>query len=155
AMASSLSTKPYLSVCADIGRILMMLMGTGVVHRRHSAPRRYGPSPPSRRSEVRYLTHCGAPMDASRGSAREGVPSMEKAYGRPHETLDQRFYGNIKDMRLEMIADGCRWAKGAVYVPAGRYLLWSDIPNDRILRWDAATGVTGVFREPAGYAGGH
>ena len=38
---------------------------------------------------------------------------------------------------------------GPVYFPAGRYLLWSDIPNDRILRWDETTGV-GVFRHAGG-----
>ena len=38
-----------------------------------------------------------------------------------------------------------------MYVPAGRYLLVSDIPNDRILRWDETTGAVGVFRQPAGY----
>ncbi len=48
----------------------------------------------------------------------------------------------------------CRWAEGPVYIPAGRYLLWSDIPNDRILRWDETTGSVGVFRQPAGYANG-
>ncbi len=41
-----------------------------------------------------------------------------------------------------------------MYIPAGRYLLWSDIPNDRILRWDETTGSVGVFRQPAGYANG-
>ena len=42
-----------------------------------------------------------------------------------------------------------------MYVPAGRYLLVSDIPNDRILRWDETTGAVGVFRQPAGYANGN
>ena len=50
---------------------------------------------------------------------------------------------------------GCRWAEGPVYVPAGRYLLVSDIPNDRIMRWDETTGAIGVFRHPAGYANGN
>src|SRR5437870_469965 len=44
---------------------------------------------------------------------------------------------------------------GARRFPAGRYLLFSDIPNDRILRWDETTGAVGVFRHPAGYANGH
>ena len=39
-------------------------------------------------------------------------------------------------------------------MPAGRYLVWSDIPNDRMLRWDETTGAVGVFREPAGYTNG-
>jgi gluconolactonase len=42
-----------------------------------------------------------------------------------------------------------------VYVPAGRYYLVSDVPNDRILRWDETTGAIGVFRQPSGYANGN
>ena len=57
-------------------------------------------------------------------------------------------------MRLEQLHGGCRWAEGPVYVPAGRYLVWSDIPNDRMLRWDETTGAVGVFRHPAGYPNG-
>ncbi len=40
-------------------------------------------------------------------------------------------------------------------MPAGRYLLWSDIPNDRMLRWDETTGHVGVFRSPAGNSNGN
>ena len=58
-------------------------------------------------------------------------------------------------MRVERLFGDCRWAEGPVYVPAGRYLLWSDIPNDRMLRWDEITGAVGAFREPAGYANGN
>ncbi|MFJ2966337.1 SMP-30/gluconolactonase/LRE family protein [Streptomyces collinus] len=77
----------------------------------------------------------------------------------PHlyETLDERFRtGRCQagDSRLEVLYEGCRWAEGPVYVPAGRYLLWSDIPNDRLLRWDETTGAVGVFRSPAGYPNG-
>jgi gluconolactonase len=57
-------------------------------------------------------------------------------------------------VRLEHLHGGCRWTEGPVYVPAGRYLVWSDIPNDRMLRWDETTGAVGVFRQPAGYANG-
>lgn len=59
------------------------------------------------------------------------------------------------DRWLERLYSGCRWAEGPVWVPAGRYLLWSDIPSDRILRWDELTGAVGIFREPCGNANGH
>ena len=42
---------------------------------------------------------------------------------------------------VERIATGFRWAEGPVWFGDGRYLLWSDIPNDRIMRWDEQTGV--------------
>ncbi len=71
------------------------------------------------------------------------------------EVLDERSADVKGDHRVERIDFRCRWAEGPVYVPAGRYLLVSDIPNDRILRWDEATGAIGVFRHPAGYANGH
>ena len=71
------------------------------------------------------------------------------------EVLDERF-GDVKgDRRVERLDVECRWAEGPVYVPAGRYLLVSDIPNDRIVRWDETTGAVGVFRHPAGYSNGN
>jgi gluconolactonase len=70
--------------------------------------------------------------------------------------MDDRFQHLIKTSAIiERLYTGCRWAEGPAYFPAGRYLVWSDIPNDRILRWDETTGETGVFRQPAGYTNGH
>ena len=43
------------------------------------------------------------------------------------------------------------WAEGPAYFPAGRYLVWSDIPNDRMLRYDEVGETVGPFRAPAGY----
>ena len=71
------------------------------------------------------------------------------------EVLDERFRSCRGDSRVERLYDGCRWAEGPVYFPAGRYLVWSDIPNDRMLRWDETTGNVGVFRQPAGYSNGN
>lgn len=59
------------------------------------------------------------------------------------------------DRYLERLYSGGRWVEGPVYVPSGRYLLFSDIPNDRMLRWDETNGSVGVFRSPAGYTNGH
>lgn len=55
---------------------------------------------------------------------------------------------------VEQIATGFRWVEGPVWVGDGRYLLFSDIPNNRIVRWDEATGQTGVFRHPANFSNG-
>jgi gluconolactonase len=71
------------------------------------------------------------------------------------EVLDQRFRSCGGDSRIERLHTGCRWTEGPAYFAAGRYVIFSDIPNDRILRWDETTGVVGVFRQPAAYANGH
>jgi gluconolactonase len=71
------------------------------------------------------------------------------------EVLDERFGRVDGDSIVEVLYSGCRWAEGPAYFPAGRYLVFSDIPNDRMLRWDETTGAVGVFRSPAGYANGH
>lgn len=71
------------------------------------------------------------------------------------EVLDDRFRGCSGDGRFERLYDDCRWAEGPVYLPAARSLVWSDIPNDRMLRWDETTGAAGVFRQPCGYTNGH
>jgi gluconolactonase len=70
--------------------------------------------------------------------------------------LDKRFRRCFnRHARLDHLYSGCRWAEGPAYFPAGRYLVWSDIPNDRMLRYDEATETVGVFRSPAGYTNGH
>lgn len=56
---------------------------------------------------------------------------------------------------VERIASGSRWAEGPVWFGDGRYLLWSDIPNNRILKWDEETGIVSVFRSPSGHANGN
>jgi gluconolactonase len=70
------------------------------------------------------------------------------------ERLDDRFAKVDGDSLVVRIASGCRWTEGGTYLPASRSFVWSDIPNDRLLRWDELTGETGVFRSPAGYPNG-
>ena len=48
--------------------------------------------------------------------------------------------------KVEQLATGFRWSEGPVWIGDGRYLLWSDIPNNRIMRWDEETGRTTEFR---------
>ena len=57
--------------------------------------------------------------------------------------------------RVDQIAGNMRWTEGPVYFGDGRYLLWSDIPNNRIMRWDEETGAVSVFRKPANFANGN
>ncbi|MFC4334527.1 SMP-30/gluconolactonase/LRE family protein [Salininema proteolyticum] len=71
------------------------------------------------------------------------------------EILDDRFRGCDGDVHVEVIHRGDRKTEGPVYFPAGRYLVWSDIPNNRLMRWDETTGAVGVFRHDSGYANGN
>jgi gluconolactonase len=57
--------------------------------------------------------------------------------------------------KVERIATGMRWAEGPVWIGDGRYLLWSDIPNNRIMKWDEETGAVSVFRKPSNNANGN
>ncbi|WP_338699744.1 SMP-30/gluconolactonase/LRE family protein [Streptomyces sp. Q6] len=75
-----------------------------------------------------------------------------------YDILDERFRtgrcANGDDF-FEVLHTGGRWAEGPVYLPAWRQVIWSDIPNDRLLRWDETNGVVSVFRSPAGHVNGN
>ena len=73
------------------------------------------------------------------------------------EILDPRFEPLVKTAaQIEKLWTGARWAEGPAYFHAHRSLIWSDIPNDRIMRWDETTGTVGVFRSGQGrYANGN
>ena len=74
----------------------------------------------------------------------------------PFTILDDRFRRLfVPSVQLEQLWTGARWSEGPAYFPAGRYLVWSDIPNNRILRWDETDGSVSVFRQPAHNANGH
>ncbi|MEU6611618.1 SMP-30/gluconolactonase/LRE family protein [Streptomyces shenzhenensis] len=57
--------------------------------------------------------------------------------------------------RLEILYTGCRFGEGPAYFPAQRSLIWSDIPNDRMLRFDETSQEVGVFRSPSRFANGN
>lgn len=61
----------------------------------------------------------------------------------------------VGDRYLRRLWTGARWAEGPAYFPASRYLVFSDIPNDRVLRHDELTGTTTEFLSPAGFHNGH
>ena len=71
------------------------------------------------------------------------------------ELLDRRFLKlRLFSSSVEQLASGLRWAEGPVWFGDGRYLLLSDIPNNRILRWDDASGLVSEFRAPSHNANG-
>lgn len=74
----------------------------------------------------------------------------------PYEVLDERFRRLFNPTaHVETLATGCRWAEGPAYFPAGRYLVWSDIPNDRMMRYDECSGTAAVFRQPSNNSNGN
>jgi gluconolactonase len=72
------------------------------------------------------------------------------------EILDERFerlvFGNA---HLEKLYTGSRWAEGPAYFAAGKYLVWSDIPNDRVMRFDETDASVSVFTAPCMNQNGH
>src|ERR1044071_3415849 len=69
------------------------------------------------------------------------------------KTLDPSFDRyRLFNASIERLATGMRWCEGPVYFGDARCLLWSDIPNNRIMRWDEGTGRTSVYRQPSNFA---
>ncbi len=72
------------------------------------------------------------------------------------EVLDPRFEKCVQfNAAVERLWTGARWAEGPVWFGDGKYLLFSDIPNNRILRWTEENGVVSVFRGPSNYSNGN
>ncbi len=70
--------------------------------------------------------------------------------------LDKRFEKYCQfNAAVERLWTGARWAEGPVWFGDGRYLLFSDIPNNRILRWTEESGEVSIFRSPSNYANGN
>jgi gluconolactonase len=72
------------------------------------------------------------------------------------EAVDPRFAKYmVGNAAVERLYTGTRWAEGPVWFGDGRYLLFSDIPNNRMLRWLEDTGEVSVFRSPSNYSNGN
>ena len=72
------------------------------------------------------------------------------------EVLDERFAKyKLGTAAIEMLWTGGRWLEGPVWFGDGRYLLFSDIPNNRILKWEEETGDVSVFRKPSNNTNGN
>ncbi len=72
------------------------------------------------------------------------------------QILDQSFARyRVNSASVERIAHGFRWCEGPVWFGDSRHLLWSDLPNNRVLKWDEETGAVSLFRKPSGFANGN
>src|ERR1700694_3435340 len=71
------------------------------------------------------------------------------------EVIDPRFAKyRVGNAAVERLYTGTRWAEGPVWFADGRYLLFRDIPNNRMLRWVEETGEVSVFRNHSNYSKG-
>lgn len=76
--------------------------------------------------------------------------------GTGFKVLEPRFNSCfVGHARVERLWTGARWSEGPAWFAAGRYLLWSDIPNNRMLRWDETDGSVSVFRQPSNNSNGN
>lgn len=76
--------------------------------------------------------------------------------GAGFDVLDARFSSLFAPhIHLERLWTGARWCEGPAWFAAGRYLIWSDIPNNRMMRWDDTDGSVSVFREPSNNSNGN
>ncbi len=99
---------------------------------------------------------AAAEMGSGASSARWDGPDPVRYPDPSFKVLDPRFQSLILgNAAVERIAGGCRFTEGPVWFGDGRYLLWSDIPNDRIMKWEEETGAVSVFRRPSHYANGN
>jgi len=72
------------------------------------------------------------------------------------EILDQRFARvPCPTAKVHQLYQDCHWAEGPAYFPAGRYLVWSDAPNNRMLRYDETNEAVSVFRQPSNNTNGN
>ena len=86
-----------------------------------------------------------------------GTERRRSAIPTPTSRCSIRAFRNMcsANAAIERIAGGCRFTEGPVWFGDGRYLLWSDIPNDRIMKWEEETGAISVWRRPSHYANGN
>ena len=92
--------------------------------------------------------HTSPGWAGDRGIVRYPDPAIE--------VIDPRFAKyHIGNAAVERLATGFRWTEGPVWFGDGRYLIWSDIPNNRMLRWCEETGTVSVFRSPANNSNGN
>lgn len=72
------------------------------------------------------------------------------------QVLDDSFAKlRLRTAAVERLATGFRWAEGPVWFGDQRCLIWSDIPNNRMMRWDEQTGAVTTFRQPSNHANGN
>ncbi len=110
-------------------------------------------------TDRRTFLRTGGAAAAAAGLARRAGAQWQPSPRYPDpavKVIDPAFASyRLSLAKVERLATGFRWAEGPVWFGDGRCLLWSDIPNDRMMRWDEETGTVSVFRKPAHNANGN
>lgn len=110
---------------------------------------------PSRRALLKtsaafFAASAGAPLAFAQWQESQRYPDPLI------QILDASFAQyRINTAKVERLASGMRWSEGPVWFGDGRYLIWSDIPNNRMMKWEEETGAISVFRRPSNYANGN
>jgi gluconolactonase len=110
-----------------------------------------------RRMFLNLAAGGAAAMAINPAGVVEGQERRPVAYPDPAvEVVDPRFEKyRVINAAVERLYTGTRWAEGPVWFGDGRYLVFSDIPNNRMLRWAEETGEVSVFRSPSNYSNGN
>src|SRR6266700_983001 len=87
------------------------------------------------------------------GAAFAAAASFAPASFGGWEPSDAKY--RINNAGVERLATGMRWCEGPVWMGDARCLLWSDIPNNRIMRWDEETARVSIYRKPSNNANGN
>ena len=77
------------------------------------------------------------------------APNVQSGFDQNIRGRQRKVSLQVSHSRLERVATGFRWAEGPVYFPAGRYVLFSDNPNNRIMRFSEDDGHVSVYRQPS------
>ncbi|MBV8440803.1 MAG: SMP-30/gluconolactonase/LRE family protein, partial [Hyphomicrobiales bacterium] len=116
---------------------------------------------PELAAELARARSCSpAPTAPPSRSNKRGTGGGAMHYGQIEGTdilvLDPRFKPLFAGyVRVERLWTGARWSEGPAWFAAGRYLVWSDIPNNRMLRFDEPSGHVSVFRQPSNNSNGN
>jgi gluconolactonase len=104
-------------------------------------------------------THAGGDAGGVEATAQHNFAEQRPPVRYPDpavEVIDPRFKKyKVNSAAVERLYTGTRWAEGPVWFGDGRFLVFSDIPNNRMLRWTEETGEVSVFRSPSNYSNGN
>src|SRR3954467_8283128 len=107
---------------------------------------RFLAGPPRSRRLVNACVLICAPFIANTTIRADDKPTIVGSIERLDPALDKLLPQGAK---MEVIGEGYAWCEGPVWIHDGNFLLFSDIPNNAIMRWDAKSGSK-LFMKPSG-----